>query len=47
MDEDNTTVIEVEVSEGVEIELVSRAESMGLTVSEYMGCIMGLHLCAE
>ena len=46
MVEDNTIVIDVEVSEGVETELVLRAESMGLTVSEYVGCIMGQHLSA-
>lgn len=44
--EENMQTIEVEVSWGMANELSARAESMGLTESEYMECVMMKHVDA-
>lgn len=37
-------VVEVEISSSMVEELTFRANSMGLTASEYAGCVMGQHM---
>ena len=36
--------IDVDISSGMLEELTLRANSMGLTASEYAGCVMGQHV---
>ena len=44
--EGNMQTIEVEVSLGMANKLSARAESMGLTESEYIVCVLGQHVDA-
>ena len=44
--ENNIPEIEIELSSTMIEELASRAESMGLTAAEYMGCVLGQHIDA-
>ena len=44
MIENDTKLIEFEVSEEVVADMTARAESMGLLVDEYLSCIVERHL---
>jgi hypothetical protein len=45
--EDKRTSIELEISVETVEELTTRSESMGLTASEYIVCVIGQHVAAE